>query len=345
MKKIAILSSVVMMSISAMAQVVTVSQITLSSASQGDKILRVVAASQFSAGYDNGYDAIVGAGQDGGLYVILAGERYTKLAIDALPDNLPLGFGSVADTEYTLTFSNFSGASYTIYDRVANKTITVASSANIQIDGVDADPANQYSFTIDESEKNSQINDRFVINYNASTYVLATVTTNAYGWASFSYGANLEAVEGGLTIYKGAISGDVLNLADMDYVAANEGVIIYGTASTTYHFVAGTGSSDFTGNDIKPASAWASHSGTIFVLHDEALYQYTGSDMPANKAYLQISSGPNPAPKHIRMVVNGTTAIDNVEAESVKAEKFVENGQIFIRRGNEVYNLQGQQLR
>ena len=163
MKKIAILLSVVMMSISAMAQVVTVSQITLSSASQGDKILRVVAASQFSAGYDNGYDAIVGAGQDGGLYVILAGERYTKLAIDALPDNLPLGFGSVADTEYTLTFSNFSGASYTIYDRVANKTITVAS--NIQIDGVAADPANKYEFTIDASLKNTTINDRFVINF------------------------------------------------------------------------------------------------------------------------------------------------------------------------------------
>lgn len=173
---------------------------------------------------------------------------------------------------------------------------------------------------------------------------VAQVTTNAFGWASFSYNADLEAIENDLKIYKGALAGDVLNLNEMNYVAADEGVIVYGTPSTTYHFAAGTGTSDFTGNDLKPASAWASHSGTIFVLHDEALYQYTGSDMPANKAYLQISSGQNPAPKHIRMVINGATAVDNVEAESVKAEKFVEDGQVYIRRGNEVFNLQGQKV-
>ena len=44
------------------------------------------------------------------------------------------------------------------------------------------------------------------------------------------------------------------------------------------------------------------------------------------------------------MVINGTTAVDNVEAETVKAEKFVEDGQVYIRRGNEVYNLQGQKV-
>ena len=189
---------------------------------------------------------------------------------------------------------------------------------------------------------NTVIGNRFVINYNATGFV-ADVATNAYGWASFSYDADLTlTLPAGLKIYKGAIEGDVLNLNEMNYVAADEGVIVYGTPSTTYHFAAGTGTSDFTGNDLKPASAWASHSGTIFVLHDEALYQYTGSDMPANKAYLQIN-GANSAPKHIRMVINGTTAIDNVEAEA-QAEKFVENGQIYIRRGNEVFNLQGQKV-
>lgn len=341
MKKTVFLVSLLCITIAASAQSITgTSLINLSTAGQPDKELGMILSPSLSDGFDNSWDAY--AANESGIYVYSGGQKFTTWASNQYSANLPLGFYSGENTAYTLKFSGFTGTSYEIYDRAANKTITVASSANIQIDGVDADPVNQYSFTIDESKKNSQINDRFVINYNASTYVLATVTTNAYGWASFSYGANLEAVEGGLTIYKGAISGDVLNLTDMDYVAANEGVIVYGTASTTYHFVAGTGSSDFTGNDLKPSSAWASHSGTIFVLHDEALYQYTGSDMPANKAYLQISSGPNPAPKHIRMVINQEQGVENVVVESVKSEKFVEGGQILIRRGNEVYNLQGQ---
>lgn len=74
--------------------------------------------------------------------------------------------------------------------------------------------------------------------------------------------------------------------------------------------------------------------------------EYVGTNaLAANKAYIQLpAAGPNNAPKRITMRFNGTTAVDNVEAESVKAEKFVENGQVYIRRGNEVYNLQGQKV-
>ena len=127
------------------------------------------------------------------------------------------------------------------------------------------------------------------------------------------------------------------------YFCSRKGVIVYGAPSTTYYFSTGSGSSSFSGNDLQPASAWENHSGTIFVLKDEALYRYTGSDMPANKAYLQIS-GPNNAPKRITMRFNTPTAIDNVETGS-HVEKVVENGQIFIRRGNEVFNLQGQTIK
>jgi hypothetical protein len=62
--------------------------------------------------------------------------------------------------------------------------------------------------------------------------------------------------------------------------------------------------------------------------------------MKENKAYLQINT--TGAPARIRLAFGQTTGVENVEAEAVKAEKFVENGQIFIRRGEAVYNLQGQ---
>jgi hypothetical protein len=81
----------------------------------------------------------------------------------------------------------------------------------------------------------------------------------------------------------------------------------------------------------------------VYVLKGENFLKYVGTEpLAANKAYIQLGSGSG-APQRIRMVVNHATGVENVEAE-VKAEKFIENGQIFIRRGNEVYNLQGQKI-
>ena len=169
-----------------------------------------------------------------------------------------------------------------------------------------------------------------------------TVTPNSFGYASFSAAEATVIPTTGVTVYKGAINGEVLDLSPItDYIPANTGVIVMGTAGQPYEFeVTSAAVVDLSDNALKAYTDWASHSGTIFVLKDEALYRYTGSDFPNNKAYLQISSANN-APKRISLRFNGATAIDNVEA-GAQAEKFVENGQIYIRRGNEVFNLQGQ---
>ena len=300
------------------------SLITLSSAGQPDKELGILISPSFSDGFDNSWDAQ--AANESGIYVYYQGARYTTWASNEYSTNLPLGFYTCANTAYTLKFSGFSGSEYSIYDKVADQTIVVNGSTP------------NYDFTIDAADVNSAINDRFVINYVAPTYE-TSVTTNAYGWASFSYASDVEPLDGSLKVYKGAISDETLNLTEVDYVKAVQGVMIYGEPSTTYYFAVGNGTADFTGNDIKPSSAWASHTGTIYCLKGDALYQYTGTEMPANKAYIQI--GGSSAPQRIRMVINGAQGIEDVEA-TVKAEKFVENGQIFIRRGEHVYDLQGQ---
>ena len=97
-------------------------------------------------------------------------------------------------------------------------------------------------------------------------------------------------------------------------------------------------------NLLKPASEWeAAYAGYAYILHGNELWIYTGENFKKNKAFLPMSINPGTtAPQRIRMVFNQATSVENVEVEAVKAEKFYENGQLFIRRGNEVYNVQGQ---
>lgn len=271
------------------------------------------------------------------IYVANGSYKYDEYVANAI-SNLPLTIvTNRRDASYTFTFNApIITDGLTLTDLRSNEGVkTIAITHN-----------GSYTFTVGEADgyeanKNITIADRFVINYVAPAPVYdAQVTTNEDGWASFSYAGNLAPVDASAqTLYKGAINGNVLDLYAVDYVKEDQGVLVKGAANTTYYFAAGSGSSDFAGNDLKPASAWESHTGTIFCLKGNALYEYTGSDMPANKAYLEISS--SSAPARIILRFNEEQGIEDVKA-GVQAEKFVENGQVFIRRGNEVFNLQGQ---
>lgn len=275
------------------------------------------------------YGALNGAemymsGRKVALYAL---DETTPLQIAKAADfeNLPLGLMCDASESYTITVSGVAGdETLVLFDLLENEEYDLVNNAVINI----------------TAAANSTIEDRFVINYVPAPVYDAQVTTNEDGWASFSYAGNLAPVDASAqTLYKGAINGNVLDLYAVDYVKEDQGVLVKGAANTTYYFAAGSGSSDFAGNDLKPASAWESHTGTIFCLKGNALYEYTGSDMPANKAYLEISS--SSAPARIILRFNEEQGIEDVKA-GVQAEKFVENGQVFIRRGNEVFNLQGQ---
>ena len=203
-----------------------------------------------------------------------------------------------------------------------------------------------YNFSVDGSLVGQHaVSGRFYINMDADDFAYS-LTTNDYGWASYSNTVDLEPADANLKIYTGEYDGaETLDLAEVDYVKANEGVIVYGAANTTYYFAAGTGSSVYGTNHLKPASAFTVGDENVFVLSGNALYEYVGTDaIPANKAYLQLPGGANNAPKRISFRYNATTGVQNVKAE-LKAEKFIENGQVLIRRGEAVYNLQGQMVR
>ena len=184
------------------------------------------------------------------------------------------------------------------------------------------------------------------------------------GYASFSAPINLYKATGkpgyaAFGIYTGTYNEtlNVLQLHEVNYVQAGKGVILYRDpeASTAHCFFTTTAPDPFTPSawtsDLKASADWDLNGNheSIYCLRNVGIgtmfYQYTGTEMPAFKAYLDFSQMNNNAPQRIRMVIaqeEQTEAIESVEAASVKAVKFVENGEILIRRGENVYNLQGQ---
>lgn len=218
-----------------------------------------------------------------------------------------------------------------------------------------------YNFTVTEENAPSYqegtysvISNRFVINYDNTVFV-TDVTTNEDGWASFAYTEDVRlASPMGLRIYKGSLDNSnpdapVINLTQVTAIPAGAGVFVKGEPLTTYHFSATTAGA-LSNNDIVGCTADTDPAGisdAIYTLRNvggvTALYHYEGTAaIPAGKAYLPIPVGSNPAPQRVRMVINETQGVENVVVEDVKAEKFVENGQIFIKRGEAVYNMQGQ---
>lgn len=154
MKKLAFIVGLMLITITASAQT-SRSTITLTSTGHTttEKNVSFRIRSTFSDAFDNGYDSSNGNPGEG-IYILHDGKEWTSWASNAYSPNLVLAFTSWEDTQYTLTFSNFTGTeTYEVYDVIADQTILVNAST----------PA--YTFTITDAEKNKVIKNRFLINY------------------------------------------------------------------------------------------------------------------------------------------------------------------------------------
>lgn len=181
------------------------------------------------------------------------------------------------------------------------------------------------------------------------------------GWATFASPVKV-AVPSGLTAYKATYSnegGDEQLVLDAvsGAIPANEGVLLRGEADHVYTFSpTNDAEGDYTGNalvgcpvrtDITSVAA----TNDIFCLRYSELYSltgffiYSGQYIAAGKAYLPLpKAAPSSAPRRIRFVFReeqGTTGFDPTNAEAVPTTKFIENGQLYIRRGDAVYTIQG----
>lgn len=213
-----------------------------------------------------------------------------------------------------------------------------------------ADVAGDYTFTW------TYVENKLTITFPAVAPALS-VTTNSNGFLSFASTEDVEFL-GGLKAYRGQYNAGTNELTLYEIgtkVPANTGVILWNSNGTaeTFNYTTGAdvsgvtvGTNNFVGVTTAADPAGIRAAGKeIYCLNGNALKQYVGTDdIPAGKAYLPISvgGGSNNAPKHITMRFNNTTAVDNLDVEAGNVEKFIENGQIFIRRGNEVFNMQGQ---
>ncbi|MBQ7382412.1 MAG: discoidin domain-containing protein [Paludibacteraceae bacterium] len=181
------------------------------------------------------------------------------------------------------------------------------------------------------------------------------------GWATFSSSSKV-SVPSGVTAYKATYSnegGDEQLVLDAvsGAIPANEGVLLRGEADHVYTFSpTNDAAGDYTGNalvgcpvrtDITSVAA----TNDIFCLRYSDIFQitgfylYSGQYIAAGKAYLPLAKAePSSAPRRIRFVFReeqGTTGFDPTNAEAVPTTKFIENGQLYIRRGDAVYTIQG----
>ena len=176
---------------------------------------------------------------------------------------------------------------------------------------------------------------------------------NDYGLATFSspnYNVvlpedlNVWIVTGGLD-GEGKLTLEKVVLSAGAILPEKTGFILEGTANKAFSFIKSTAAAttgDLTANALLSSDKFAAAAKPVYILHDTELWLYEGIEFKEGKAFLPATLFGAGAPKRIQMVFAETQAVENVEVEAVKAEKFIENGQIFIIRGEKVYNVQGQ---
>ena len=178
------------------------------------------------------------------------------------------------------------------------------------------------------------------------------------GWATYA-SATKVAVPEGVTAYKAHYqkegNDEQLILTDIgSVIPANAGVLLYGTPNGICSFTASDGDDpDMSGNDLigcptEKNIAAEQENYEIFCIRylegkGSAFYTYTGNVIAARKAYIRLPKEQqnNAAARRVRFVYDQATGLGNTGADSVQVTKFIKNGQLFIRRGDVVYTIQG----
>ena len=184
-----------------------------------------------------------------------------------------------------------------------------------------------------------------------------TLGINGYS----TYANNFKYTVTGATVYKAALNAqnDAVVLTEVSgVIPANAGVILKGEEDATVTILAKPDDSATTLTDNAlvgvPAAInefTVANAHVIATQADEGeteattkFYPYAGTSFPAHKAYLVITDTQDNAPVRIVFAENNTTDINSLEA-SEKAQKFFENGNLYILRDGVVYDATGRVVR
>lgn len=164
-----------------------------------------------------------------------------------------------------------------------------------------------------------------------------TATISDFGYSTFASSEALDFTDiEGLTAYTATVNGSYLVLTPATKVSAGTGLVLKGKANATYTIptatVEGTTESALTG--VTEEDYELTTTGVINYVLDNVegtpgFYKYTGTTIPAGKAYLQLPE--TSEAKNLTMVFGDATAISEVKAQADKAD-------------GAYYNLSGQRV-
>ena len=154
-------------------------------------------------------------------------------------------------------------------------------------------------------------------------------------WCTYYNGLSDVKVADGTTIYKAAydksankvtltlIEGDIIKMGEAVLLKSDANIVLLGTMGTSHR--------DNTGNDLKgvdyatPLADLGSSTDTYYVLSNKnghfGFHKYTGTNMPANKAFLRISGDGNALAPSIDLYIdNNATGIENVQSSKLNVQ-------------------------
>ncbi len=186
-----------------------------------------------------------------------------------------------------------------------------------------------------------------------------TVTTNTLGYATFAPSMKVAIPEeDGLKVYY-VVANDGTSVSTEDasgVVEAGTGLIIKTDEPTQVVFAATNESAtelsrnllkgvleDTAYDETAHANAYLFSKGSNGV----GFYKWMSGTLAAGKAYLDLG-GAASAPQFIRFVENGSTiatSLEDIFNEEAAAIKFLQDGVLYIRKGDRIYNANGQMVK
>ena len=156
------------------------------------------------------------------------------------------------------------------------------------------------------------------------------------------------AIPDGVEVYTAELSGNVLTLSEVtDYIPENTGVIIKADEGSYTFTETNNVVSPIANNSLQGGETTTQDGYTYYALHygskGYGFYIYTGSTIPANKAYLKVAN--TSAPDFIRvenMTDSVTTDIRYPQLRiQPEVKKYFHNGQLYIKHNNNIYTVLG----
>lgn len=185
------------------------------------------------------------------------------------------------------------------------------------------------------------------LTWTATGLAKYNVNLTTDGYSSFCWDKNWEA-PAGVTVYIATSQESEMILIEevSGVISAGEGVILYAVGPAQITVEESEDDADaLEGNILKGTTEdTPTPSGTIYAMHcvngTTVFDKYTGSQILANKAYIQVS-GASSARLRIQLAGNTATDIENDTALQNVVKKMMVNGTLVIVRDGAMYNVQG----